>query len=147
MYFTLYFISLLHAISKKSVWNFCFLKLFGSLVRNENNIKRLGFYTLQVTMVFSNFPRKQLKQNKEYVWILWSSWTMICLNWRSEIVIKKPYCEYVFFFRFLRLFSSTVVPTIQRQPPKVFFNTGVLKNFANFTGKHQLYLINLQLRI
>ena len=31
------------------------------LFRNENNIKRPGFYTLQVTRVFSNFPLKQLK--------------------------------------------------------------------------------------
>ena len=36
-----------------------FLKLFSSLVRN-GNIKRSGFYTLQVTRAFSNFP--QLKQ-------------------------------------------------------------------------------------
>ena len=36
-----------------------FLKLFYSLVRN-GNLKRPGFYTLQVTRVFSNFP--QLKQ-------------------------------------------------------------------------------------
>ena len=38
---------------------FVFLKLFGSLVKNENT-KRLGFYTLLVTRAFSNFP--QLKQ-------------------------------------------------------------------------------------
>ena len=38
---------------------FLFFYLFCSLVRNEN-IKRPGFYTLQVTRVFSNFP--QLKQ-------------------------------------------------------------------------------------
>ena len=54
-----YFISILHVLLKKSVWNFYVLKLFCSLVRNEN-IKRPGFYTLQVTRVFSNFP--QLKQ-------------------------------------------------------------------------------------
>ena len=38
---------------------FLFFYLFCSLVRNEN-IKRPGFYTLQVIRVFSNFP--QLKQ-------------------------------------------------------------------------------------
>ena len=38
---------------------FLFFYLFCSLVRNEN-IKRPGFYTLQVKWVFSNFP--QLKQ-------------------------------------------------------------------------------------
>ena len=46
-------------VLKKKVWNFCFFKLFCSLVTNEN-IKRRGFYTLQVTSVFSNSP--QLKQ-------------------------------------------------------------------------------------
>ena len=46
-------------VLKKKVWNFCFFKLFCSLVTNEN-IKRPGFYTLQVTSVFSNSP--QLKQ-------------------------------------------------------------------------------------
>ena len=40
----LYFISILHVILKKSVLNFCFLKLFCSLVKNENT-KRAGFYT------------------------------------------------------------------------------------------------------
>ena len=62
-----YIISVLHAILKKSVSSFCFLRLFCSLVRNKNNIKRPGFYTLQVTRVFSNFPLKQLKLNKEYL--------------------------------------------------------------------------------
>ena len=60
----IYFISVLHAILNKTVWNFCFLKVFFFLVRNENNIKRPGFYTLEVTRVFSNFPIKQLRQNK-----------------------------------------------------------------------------------
>ena len=66
---------------------FLLSETFFSLVRNENNIKEPGFYTLQVTRVFSNCPLKQLKQNKEYVWILWTSWIVICLNWRCEIVI------------------------------------------------------------
>ena len=50
----LYFISILHLILKKSVWNFSFLKLFCSFVQIENT-KRPGFYTLLV------------KQNKEFV--------------------------------------------------------------------------------
>ena len=56
----LYFISIFLYL-KKSMWNFSLLQLFPfcSLVRNEN-IKRPGFYTLQITRVFSNFP--QLKQ-------------------------------------------------------------------------------------
>ena len=28
------------------------------------------------------------------------------------------------------------VQYVQKQPPEVFFEKGVLKNFANFTGKH-----------
>ena len=46
-------------IKEKCAEFFCFLKLFCSLVKNENT-KRPGFYTLLVTRVFSNFP--QLKQ-------------------------------------------------------------------------------------
>ena len=114
----LYFIYILHdAILKKNVWSFCFLKLFCSLVRNDN-IKRPGCYTLQVTRVFSNFSQlKQLNKIKntcEY-----------CgpLELRSELEIrdsyKKPYCGC--FFPFLTImFSSTAVTTLQEQPPKVF---------------------------
>ena len=61
------FISIFHVILKKSEWNFLIviiIFLFCSSVRDEN-VKRPGFYTLQVTRIFSNFP--QLKQqNKEY---------------------------------------------------------------------------------
>ena len=48
-------------IKKKCVEFFFFIILFffSFLVRNEN-LKTSGFYTLQVTRVFSNFP--QLKQ-------------------------------------------------------------------------------------
>ena len=68
----LYFISILHVILKKSVRNFSFFKLFCSVVRNEN-IKRPGFYMLQVARNFSNFP--QLKQ--------------LYLSWRPELVIRN----------------------------------------------------------
>ena len=36
---------------------------------------------------------------------------------------------------------------VQKQPPEVFCKKGVVKNFANFTGKHlcwSLFLITLQ---
>ena len=51
----LYFISILTSIKEKSVefFFFYYFFLFYSLVRNEI-IKRPGFYTLQVTRVFSN---------------------------------------------------------------------------------------------
>ena len=52
-------ISILHVILKKRVGNFCFLKLFCSLVKNKNT-RRPSFYALLVTRFFSNFP--QLKQ-------------------------------------------------------------------------------------
>ena len=50
------------------------MKLFWSLVRNEN-IKKPGFYMLQVTRVFSNFPQlKKLnnikKNTREYYGLL-----------------------------------------------------------------------------
>ena len=83
-----YYNSFLYLPYQRSVWNF-FL-LFCSLVRN-GNIKRSGFYTLQVARVFSNFPRlKQLSKIKKI---------------RLNIVIrdnsKKSSCDYV-SFRFLR---------------------------------------------
>ena len=55
---------MVHAILKKSVWNFYILLffLFCYLVRNKN-VKRLDFYMLQVTRTFSNFPQLQ-QQNK-----------------------------------------------------------------------------------
>ena len=79
----LYFISDLHAIFPKSVWNlllllcFSFL-LFWSFVTSNKSF--LEFSTAKTS-----------KQNKEYLWILWSSWIVICLSWRSDY--KKPYCD------------------------------------------------------
>ena len=35
------------------------------------------------------YTDKITKQNKEYVWVLWSFWIMISLSWRSEIVIRN----------------------------------------------------------
>ena len=83
---------------------FFFFFLFCSLVRNENG-KRPVFYTLQITRVFPNFLQlKQLNKSKEYLWILWSSWIVVCLSWRSEILIRNPIvimflsvlCDYFF---------------------------------------------------
>ena len=34
---------------------------------------------------------------------------------------------------------------LQKQPQEVFCKKGVLKNFANFTGKHLLQAFSLQL--
>ena len=53
----LYFISTLHVILKEIVEFFFFINcfLFCCLVTNEN-IKSSGFYTLQVTRAFENFP-------------------------------------------------------------------------------------------
>ena len=108
----LYLISVLHAILKKCLWIFCFMKLFCSL-------ERPGFYTLQVPKDFWNYPLKQLKQNAEYVWILWPSWIDLL-----EFEIQDSYKEtllWLCFFPFLTIiFSSTVVPTLQKQPPEVF---------------------------
>ena len=84
MKIVLSFISILHLILKKSVRNFCFLKLFRSLVT-----KRPGFHTLIV------------KQNKEFVWILWSLTIMICLNWWFDLNWRF-YCDCV-SFHLLRL--------------------------------------------
>ena len=98
----LYFFSILRVILKKSVWNFLFsFFLFCSLVRNEN-IKRPGFFMLQSSRGFIEFSSAKIaKQNKEHVWILWSSWILICLSWRFDIVIRNLIVTVS--FRFLRL--------------------------------------------
>ena len=52
---------------------------------------------------------KKTKQIKDYVWILWSSWIVICLGWRSETVIRN--LLWLCFFPFIiTLLSSDVVP-------------------------------------
>ena len=86
---------------------------FFSLVRNEN-IKRPGFYTLQLARVFSSFSRlKQLNKIKytcEYCDLLelWSAWVR-----DPRYVYKKPYCDYVSFrLSLLTMFSNTVVTKV-----------------------------------
>ena len=77
------------------------------------------------------------------MWIFWSSWIVICLNWRSEIVIKKPYCDYV-SFRFLRLcFRVLQLLKYRSSHRKCSVKKGILKNFANFTGKHHICVESL----
>ena len=69
------------------IFVFCYFFLFCSLVGNEN-IKRLGFYTLQVTTVFSNFPAlKQLSKIKNTRECCDPLEFVISLSWRSEIYI------------------------------------------------------------
>ena len=53
-------------ILRKSVQNICFLKLFCSLVKNENT-KRPSFYTLLITSFLKFSSAKTAKQIKEYV--------------------------------------------------------------------------------
>ena len=68
-----------------------FLKLFCSLVR-DGNIKRLSFYTLQVTSFFSNFPQpRRLNKMKNDL-----------LELEIQEIYKKPYFDYLSFC-FLRL--------------------------------------------
>ena len=78
MKIALYFISILNVILNKSVQNFCFLKLFCSLFKNQNT-ERPGFYMFLVTRVFLNSP--QLKQLNKMntcelcdLLELWSAW-------------------------------------------------------------------------
>ena len=61
----LYFYTSCHIKEKCGILLFYYFFLFSSLVRSYN-IKRPGFYTLQVTRVFSNFPQlKQLSKIKD----------------------------------------------------------------------------------
>ena len=59
---------------------------FCSSVRN-NNKKDLVSIRNKVFPEFS--AAKTTKQNKEYVWLFWSSWIVICLSWRSDIVKRN----------------------------------------------------------
>ena len=62
-------------------------------------IKKSTFYFL-LFFSFSLFSQKlkyrktwflNVTSNKAFlVWILWSSWIVICLSWRSHIVTRKP---------------------------------------------------------
>ena len=56
---------MIHVILKRSVWNFCFLKLFCSLVRNENTKRPDSYVTSKGFLEFCR--TKTAKQNKEYV--------------------------------------------------------------------------------
>ena len=80
--------------------------LFSSLVRNYN-IKRPGFYMLQVTKVFSNFPQlKQLSKIKKACEIF-----MNCNL--PEFEIPDSYTKTCRFFSFLlTMFSRSVVPEV-----------------------------------
>ena len=64
----LYFISIRHVILKKIVPNFFFfLKLFCSLVKNENTKKTWFLYVTSNKGFLEFSSAKTTKQNKEYV--------------------------------------------------------------------------------
>ena len=81
------------------------------LVRNKI-FKRPGFYTLQVTSVFSIFPHiKQLNEMKntwEYCdnFQLWSAWV-----WDPKR-LQKTILGLCFFLFLMTMFSSTAVPKV-----------------------------------
>ena len=120
---------------KETCVEFCFLKLFCSLV--------FCFYTLQTTRVFSNFPLKQLKQNKESVWILGLSWIDL-LEFEIRDSYKETLLRICFFPYLTIMFSSTVVPTIQKQSPEVFCKKRCWQKFREFHRKTSFleFLIN-----
>ena len=61
-------------------------------------------YVTSNNVFFEFSTPKTTKQKKNYVWILWSSWIVICLSWRSEIVVRSLIVTVS--FRFLWLISS-----------------------------------------
>ena len=67
---------------------FCLLKLFCSLFRNKN-IKIWFLYVTSNKGLLEFYTVKTTKQHKEYVWVLWSSWIVICLSLRHEIVMRN----------------------------------------------------------
>ena len=86
---------------------FVFSKLFCSLVKNE--YKKIWFLHVTSNKGFLEFSSAKIsKQNKEYMWILWSSWIVICLNRRSELVIRN-FTVTMFLSISYDYFSSTIV--------------------------------------
>ena len=82
-------ISILHFILKKNVWNFCFFETFLFFSWKWKYKKTWLLYVTSNKGFLKFSTAKITKQNKEYVWILWSFWIVICLNWRSETVIRN----------------------------------------------------------
>ena len=90
MIVALYFISILHAILKKSMWNFSFFFFSFWLFSSKWKHRNTWFLNATSNRCFRELSSDTIpKENKEYVWILWSFWTMISLSWRSEIVIRN----------------------------------------------------------
>ena len=64
----------------------------------------------------------------------------------ADTLCGSKYAYSIIFIIALHL-PSPVLFYIQKQPPEVFYNKGVPKNFTKFTGKHlwqSLFLIELQ---
>ena len=68
----------------------------------------------------------------------------LCKIYFKKLFFQNVLAFIVFFIDTnISIISSTqiacdvmCVQYVQKQPPEVFFKKGVLKNFANFTGKH-----------
>ena len=78
---------------------------------------------------------KTSKQSKEYVWLLLSSWIVICLRWRSKKGKIRNLIVTMFFSVSYGYISVVLTVTVQKQPLEVSFKKIVLTNFANFIGK------------
>ena len=80
MIVALYFISILHAILKKSMWNFSFFFFSFWLFSSKWKHRNTWFLNAKVTGVFANFPQikylKKIKNTCEYcdLFELWSPW-------------------------------------------------------------------------
>ena len=74
----------------KSFFCFVFVFFWFLLISLKWKYKKIWFLYVTSNKGFFQFSTaKTTKQNKKCVWILWSSWTVICLSWRSEIVIRN----------------------------------------------------------
>ena len=104
-----HFYTLCHIKGKCAEFLFFGTFLFANL---KWKYKKTWFLYVTSNKGFLKFSSaKTTTQNKEYVWILWSFWIRICLNWRSEIVIRS---FIVTVFPFLTtMFSNTTVPVVQ----------------------------------
>ena len=104
----LHFYTLYH-IKEKCV-EFLLFEIFLFFSYKWKNKKTWFLYITSNKGFFEFFTAKTTKQNKEYTWLLWSSWIVICLSWRFEVWLTLCDC----FSSFLAtMFLSTVVPTVQ----------------------------------
>lgn len=110
-----------NVISKKSVWNFCFLLFFSFLLFGWKwKYKKTWLLYVASNNGFLEFSSaRTTKQNKEYTWMLWSSWICDILKVeirdiyisviRDLVVAMFLSVSFDLFFEYYKSYSSFVM--------------------------------------